>query len=122
METTIFTKIINNEIEAKKIFENKMYIAILDIKPENPGHTLLIPKIGEKDILSESTKVKKSILVTAESVANMLKEKLNASGIKIILNNGASSGQTVFHTHLHLIPYYDQENKLTIDEVFKKLT
>ncbi|MEM8676640.1 MAG: HIT family protein [Cyanobacteria bacterium P01_G01_bin.67] len=41
---SVFTKIINDELPAFRLWEDEHFIAILDINPINPGHTLLIPK------------------------------------------------------------------------------
>ena len=41
---TIFTKIIQGEIPSFKIAENEQFYAFLDIRPINPGHTLVVPK------------------------------------------------------------------------------
>ena len=44
MMASLFMKIINGEIPCHKILEDERYLAFLDIKPINPGHTLVIPK------------------------------------------------------------------------------
>ncbi len=108
---SIFEKIINNEINCLKVYEDDNFIAILDIKPKQKGHTLLIPKLKRENILNESEYVLENILKIGNKIANQLKTKLNASGIKMIMNNGKSAGQEVFHTHLHIIPYYKNEEK-----------
>ena len=44
MEPSIFTKIIRGEIPCHKIYEDDKTIAFLDIHPQMPGHTLVVPK------------------------------------------------------------------------------
>lgn len=44
MEQCIFCKIINKEIPAKIVYEDKDFLAFLDINPQSPGHTQVIPK------------------------------------------------------------------------------
>lgn len=46
METTdcIFCKIIRGEIPAHKVYEDAEFLALLDIRPWAPGHTLIVPK------------------------------------------------------------------------------
>ncbi|NQX83186.1 MAG: HIT family protein [Mycoplasmataceae bacterium] len=122
MSKTIFEMIINKDIPSLKIYEDDEYIAFLDVNPKQKGHTLLVPKIKQKNILEESKKVKESILEVAIMISKILKKKLNATGIKIIINNGKSSGQIVFHTHFHLIPYYDKKVKpINNEEVLNKI-
>ena len=43
--STIFTKIINEEIPCYKIAETEKFIAFLDINPLVKGHTLVVPKV-----------------------------------------------------------------------------
>ncbi len=122
MNKSIFEKIINNESPSFKIYEDDVYIAILDIKPLQKGHTLLIPKIKNIDILEEPNEIKQSMLITASKIAKELKNKLGASGIKYLFNIGESAGQVVFHTHMHIIPYYDVDTPAINDEnVFKEI-
>jgi histidine triad (HIT) family protein len=40
----IFCKIVNKEIPAKIIAENKGAIAFLDVNPMSDGHTVVVPK------------------------------------------------------------------------------
>lgn len=116
MEESIFEKIINNKLSSFKVYEDQHFIAILDIYPKQKGHTLLIPKIKSENIMKDSDFVQENILKLGVKIANLLKEKLNASGIRMVLNNGKSAGQVIFHTHLHLIPYYDRDELATNDE------
>lgn len=120
----IFEMIINNEIPSLRVYEDENYIAILDANPKQKGHTLLIPKIKEENILSESKKVKENILEIASIISEKLKTKLGATGIKMVLNSGESAGQVIFHTHLHIIPYYEKlvealNNEKTLEEILR---
>ncbi len=116
MEKSIFELIIEGQIPAMKVFEDENFIAFLDIQPKQKGHTLLVPKLKSENILKDTEFVKQNILVKAEEISNLLMTKLNASGIKLVMNNGKSAGQEVFHTHLHIIPYYDSEVEAVNDE------
>ncbi|GHU31993.1 hypothetical protein FACS1894166_04470 [Bacilli bacterium] len=40
----VFCKIVNKEIPAKIIAENKGAIAFLDVSPMSDGHTVVVPK------------------------------------------------------------------------------
>lgn len=108
MEKSIFEQIIDGNIPSLKVFEDNKYIAILDINPKQKGHTLLIPKKKQENIL-EDFDSQQDILILASEIADKLKLKLGATGIKLVFNNGATAGQVVFHTHLHIIPYYENE-------------
>jgi histidine triad (HIT) family protein len=101
--TSIFTKIINREIKADIIFEDEICIAIHDINPAAPIHVLLIPK---KPIptLSKATKEDHAILAHLMLSTNLVAARLEiADDFRLVINNGASACQTVFHLHLHIL-------------------
>ncbi|MBK47051.1 MAG: histidine triad nucleotide-binding protein [Gammaproteobacteria bacterium] len=102
MSENIFLKIINKEIPADIIFEDEYTIAFNDISPQAPVHILVIPKKEIKK-LSESEEIDKELLghlmITAKKIASDL--KLN--DYRLVVNNGAEAGQTVFHLHIHIL-------------------
>ena len=121
-EKTIFHKIIKKEIPSLIIYEDEDYIVILDAFPKQQGHTLIIPKEEGKNILKNTKEIRSSILEIAKTISDKLIEKLNASGVKIVTNVGKSAGQVIFHTHMHLIPYYDNDQeKINNEEVLNKI-
>ncbi len=122
MSKSIFEMIIDGEIPSMKVYEDENFIAFLDIQPKQKGHTLLVPKVKAENIIEESEFVKTNILFKAAELSNLLKERLGASGIKMVMNSGASAGQVVFHTHLHLIPYYENEiEAINNEDVLKEI-
>lgn len=103
---SIFQKIINKEIPSDIVYEDDNFIAILDINPINEGHTLLIPKEKKENILKEDDEVVAKLFIKAKELSKELIKKYNAKGIKILTNVNKEAGQEIFHTHIHLIPYY----------------
>jgi histidine triad (HIT) family protein len=106
MNNCIFCKIINSEIGAEKIYENNHTFAFLDIKPTNPGHTLVVPKEHHENIFDASDFIMREIMSTAKLLAPPIKHAVMAQGINLIMNNGPSAGQLVFHAHLHIVPRF----------------
>jgi histidine triad (HIT) family protein len=101
--TTLFGKIIRREIPADIVYEDELCLAFRDINPQAPTHVLLIPK-KEIDKLSNARSEDQALLghllLAAGKVANQLGV---GDAFRLVVNNGAPAGQSVFHLHLHLL-------------------
>ena len=97
--SSIFTKIINREIPAHIVAEDKKNIAFLDINPLSEGHTLVIPK-NEVDYLFDlDDETYTSLNLFAKKVAIAIKKVTKKRiGTAVI-------GIEVPHAHIHLIPF-----------------
>ncbi len=104
MEKTIFEKIIAREIPADIVYEDDDTLAFLDIAPNNPGHTLVVPKLHSRNILDISETSWLAVMKTVRLLAPIIQNAVGADGINVAMNNEAAAGQVVFHTHVHLIP------------------
>ena len=105
-ENCIFCKIINNEVDCYKIYDDNDLIVILDKFPNNIGHSLIIPKKHVENIFELDDGLCEKILKTAKKVACGLKENLKADGVNILQNNNEAANQTVNHFHMHVIPRF----------------
>ena len=101
MDNCIFCKIIKKEIPAKVVFEDEKFIAFHDINKQTPTHVLIIPKFHHSgiDIMEDPQEIG-TLFIIGNKVAKEL--KLN-NGYRFVINNGLDGGQSVFHTHLHLL-------------------
>ncbi|MDA9652238.1 histidine triad nucleotide-binding protein [Pseudomonadota bacterium] len=100
---TIFTKIINKEISADIIYEDELALVFKDIQPQAPTHLLIIPKKPIPKLSDASTEDKEllgHLMLVAGEVSRML--ELDDT-FRLVTNNGANAGQSVFHLHLHLL-------------------
>ena len=102
MSENIFLKIINKEIPADIIFEDEYTIAFNDISPQAPVHILVIPKKEIKK-LSESGETDKELLGHLMTTAKKIASDLKINDYRLVINNGAEAGQTVFHLHIHIL-------------------
>lgn len=100
----VFCKIINNEIPCYKVYEDDKVLAFLDVKPVNPGHTLVIPKTHYQNLEEISEDDLSSLMIAVKKVGKLLKEKLNVIGYNVHENNDLIAGQAVPHIHFHIIP------------------
>lgn len=103
MPLTLFEKIINKEIPAEIIYEDDISIVIKDINPQAPTHLLIIPKkVIPK--LSDANQTDKEILGHLMLIAGKIADQLKLDDtFRVVINNGAKAGQSVFHLHLHLL-------------------
>jgi len=115
--STIFSKIISQEIPCHKIAESDQFLAFLDIAPLQYGHTLVIPKIETDYIFDLNDKLLGEMMVFSKIVAHKIKSAIpcNRIGVAVI-------GLEVPHAHIHLIPINEMNDmnfanqKLDLDQ------
>lgn len=104
MENCIFCKIIQGEIPSAKVFEDERVLIIKDITPQAPLHLLLLPKkhfVNCLDMAEEDEALVGYAYRKAGKIARQ--QGYSDSGFRIVQNNGAGAGQSVFHIHFHLL-------------------
>ena len=104
MNNCIFCKIVRKEIPADVVYEDDKALAFLDIKPVNPGHTLIIPKEHHPTILETPDDVISDIFVKAKKLMVAIKETTKADFVVLSV-----VGNDVPHLHLHLVPRYHKD-------------
>lgn len=114
MSDCIFCQIVSGQIPSSKVYEDEEVLAFLDITQVTKGHTLVIPKKHYRNMLEMDAEAASSLFARVPKIAKQLQEKLGASGVNIINNNEEAAGQTVFHTHVHLLPRFDATDGLKL--------
>ncbi len=115
----VFCKIVNGEIPSYKLYEDDMIMAFLDINPYAPGHTLIIPKKHTLDVTTIDEETLAIIMRKAKEIAKDVTNKLDAPGFTLIQNNGFV--QEVKHFHLHVIPKYQENFEMKVEDVYNKI-
>lgn len=100
----LFCKIAAGEIPCEKVYEDADTFAFLDIRPINPGHTLVIPKEHYANVFEAPEETWGKVMQTVKKIAGALKKGLPMDDLNIAMNNGVSAGQVVFHAHVHMMP------------------
>lgn len=101
--TTIFGKVIRREIPADIVYEDELCLAFRDINPQAPTHVLVIPK-KEIDMLSNAKAEDQALLGHMVLAAGKIARQLGVGdAFRLVINNGAEAGQSVFHLHLHIL-------------------
>ena len=100
----IFCKIVEGSIPSKKIFENGSVIGFHDLHPQATKHYLFIHKKHTKDIVEMASADPQQIQDVILAIAEFGKaSELVSDGMRVVTNLGKHAGQTVFHTHFHVL-------------------
>lgn len=100
--STIFGKILAGEIPSDRVYEDDQCIAFRDINPAAPTHLLVIPR-KEIPRLAAMSADDEPLVGHLMRVATLVAKQEGLSDYRLVVNNGAGAGQTVFHLHIHVI-------------------
>ena len=95
---SIFTKIIQGEIPCYKIYEDDKTFAFLDIHPETPGHTLVVPKNEIDKIYDLPDEDYEALMATVKKLSQHMEKVLGVRTLWKVV------GTDVPHAHVHLMP------------------
>ena len=102
----IFARIVRGEIPCVRVYEDADTLAFMDLMPQSPGHTLIIPKIAGENLLDTPVASVEAAMRTTQRIARAVQTAFDAKGLIVTQFNGRAAGQTVFHLHFHVIPVY----------------
>ena len=97
--SSIFTRIVKGDIPCYKILDDERYLAFLDVRPINPGHTLVIPKKEIDYIFDLEDELLSGMMIFAKKVARLIQKEVVCKKIGMMV-----AGLEVPHTHVHLVP------------------
>lgn len=100
----VFCQIVAGKVQSKKVYEDDIVLAVLDINPANPGHILLVtkehyaimPQIPDDEVAH--------VFMVAKSLSNSMLRSIDAQGTNIFVANGIAAGQRAQHFMVHVIP------------------
>ena len=108
-DNNIFAKILRGEIPCHKLYEDEHTLAFMDVMPQAPGHLLVVPKTGSRNLLDADPEVLARTIPVVQKLAVAAKEAFDADGVFIAQFNEPAAGQTAFHLHFHVIPRKEGE-------------
>ncbi|WP_421913117.1 HIT family protein [Mesorhizobium sp.] len=103
----IFAKILRGEIPSHRVYEDQSVVAFMDVMPQGPGHTLVVPKAPSRNLLDADPAALGPLLKAVQKVALAVRKAFEADGVTILQFNEPASGQTVYHLHIHVIPRFE---------------
>jgi len=103
MSNCLFCKLFNKELACKIVYESKDVIGFKDINPLAKIHIVFIHKNHTENI-SEMSHNSSEIEVVFKSMNEYISSQSSFNdGFRIVTNQGINAGQSIFHTHFHLL-------------------
>jgi histidine triad (HIT) family protein len=106
-DSNIFAKILRHEVPSHKVYEDADTLVFMDVMPQAPGHTLIVPKAPSRNVLDADPEVLARVAPVVQRIARAVKGAFAADGVTVLQFNELASGQTVFHLHYHVIPRHE---------------
>ena len=101
MADCVFCKIVAREIPSSIVHEDEHTVAFKDANPRAPLHVLVVPKRHVERIADlDDAGLAGRLVIAAAKVA---KDAGHGDNFRLVVNNGAGAGQSVFHVHLHVL-------------------
>jgi histidine triad (HIT) family protein len=108
-ENCLFCGIVAGTIPSQQVAENDRAIAFMDINPATRGHLLVVPRTHSTDLRETSAEDLTAATLLAQSLVSRVIDRLDADGANLLSCIGADAWQSVFHTHLHVVPRYKDD-------------
>lgn len=115
----LFCKIVKGEIPSKKVYEDDVSFAFLDINPCTRGHTLAIPKKHYTSLTQMSADDIGSLFKAVAKLSKAVLNVTNTDSFNMGMNDGKSAGQEVDHAHVHIIPRYKNDGGAAIQYIVR---
>jgi len=104
MSDCLFCQIVAGSIPSQNVYDDADVMAFLDIRPINPGHTLVIPKRHAENMLVSSDEDLVKVMGVIKKITPAILRAVGAEAFNLGCNTGRAAGQVVFHTHIHIMP------------------
>jgi histidine triad (HIT) family protein len=108
-ENCLFCGIVAGTIPATQVASTDRAIAFMDINPATAGHLLVVPRAHSTDLREADAEDLTAATLLAQSLVSRVIDRLDADGANLLSCIGATAGQGVFHTHLHVVPRYKDD-------------
>ena len=108
LEDCVFCQIIKGKAPASIVYSDEQVLCLMDIRPVNPGHVLVVPKAHVPRLADLDDETGGHVFRIAIRIAKALAGSgLRCEGINLFLADGNIAGQEIFHVHVHVIPRFE---------------
>src|SRR5512145_2779831 len=115
----IFCRIAAGEIPAEIVAKDEHAVAFLDIAPLADGHTVIIPRRHVATVEEMSPDDAHGLFATVARLAGPVRRAVGAAGNTIGINDGAATGQTIPHVHVHIVPRRPDDGAGSVHTIFR---
>ncbi len=107
MEDCIFCQIVAGASPASVFYQDDVVLGFMDVRPVNPGHALIIPKVHAAYLADLDEATGRHLWTITQRTAAVIRESgVRCEGINLFLADGEAAFQEVFHLHMHVLPRY----------------
>jgi histidine triad (HIT) family protein len=104
MADCLFCAIIEGRVKGEIVYQDDAVVAFKDIRAVAPVHVLIVPRKHIAGLSSLEPDDLPLVGAIFNAAAKLAKEfGIAGSGYRVVVNNGADAGQSVFHLHYHLL-------------------
>jgi histidine triad (HIT) family protein len=107
MADCIFCSIVAGKSPRTLVEEDERVIAFMDVNPATEGHLLVVPKAHSDDLRDADPDDLAAAMLMVQGLSRRVTDRLGADGVNLVGCSGRAAWQSVFHTHLHVVPRYD---------------
>lgn len=115
MSNCLFCDIIEGNVPSRKVYEDDKVYAFMDISQTTPGHTLVVPKEHIRNLFEMSSETAADLFSRVPKITQAIKASDDKiKGANILVNNEEVAYQSVFHSHVHIIPRYSSQDDFAL--------
>ncbi|MDY6809458.1 HIT domain-containing protein [Gordonia sp. HNM0687] len=108
MSSCVFCAIVDGTAPSRIVYRDDAVIGFLDIRPVTRGHTLVVPRQHSSGLDDLEPHLGGRLFAAGQRLSAAMKSgELSADGVNLVVNDGRAAFQTVFHTHLHVVPRHN---------------
>jgi histidine triad (HIT) family protein len=115
----IFCRIVAGDIPAEIVARDDACVAFLDVTPLADGHVLVVPTAHVATIEELAPADADALFRTVRRLAGPTRAAVGAAGSTVGINNGAATGQTIPHVHVHIVPRWEQDGAGSVHTIFR---
>ncbi len=114
MRKCVFCDIVNGKVEAVKLLETSLSMAIMDLRQAIEGHVLVMPKKHIENIYTMPKEEGNDLMACIVKVSQAVRESIKPEGLSIWQSNGEAAFQEVPHVHFHVHPRMNGDKLLQV--------